>query len=112
VADVDRASYRELAAASILLVDVARGRFSTRATALLAQWPQAELVATRADQGTVWLADRQSLLSASTSEPPPGFDPTQLASLVFVRRTQGRDLTAADKLRVGNDVTEVVIRAS
>jgi hypothetical protein len=80
VADVDRASYRELAAASVLLTTRA-----DRAAALLAQWPRAKIVATRIDEASVSLTTRQGTVIESVPEPPPGFDPTTLASWAFIR---------------------------
>ena len=103
VADVDRAPYGKVTAASVLLVDDGQ-----RATALLAQYPRAEVVATRIDATSVRVATRQGRSVVRAADPPRGFDPTVLASLVFVR---GR-LSGSDKLRVGSRIIEVELAAS
>ena len=112
VADVDLAPYRELTAASVLLVGGPRSRFSERADALLAQWPRAQLVAQCVDEATVWLADRHGVSVLWALRPPPGFDPALLASVAFVRRAQGRAVAGTDRLRVGRHVTGIRSRAS
>ena len=101
VADVELASYRELAAASVLLTTGAE-----RAAALLAQWPRAEVVATRINEASVLLTTRQGVLTASVSQPPPGFDPAILASCVLIR---GREV---GKVRIGARVSEVAVTAA
>ncbi|HEX3783803.1 MAG TPA: hypothetical protein VHX38_29415 [Pseudonocardiaceae bacterium] len=114
VADLDRASYRELSSASILRIGGdADGPelFSTEADAMLAQWPNAELIATRAGRAELLVRTRHELLSVRAPQPPPGFDPMLLASAAFVRHAQGRGLVGVDKLRVGARVIAMVSAA-
>ncbi|MGA8115903.1 MAG: hypothetical protein WCA46_19775 [Actinocatenispora sp.] len=110
VVDVDRASVRELGAASILCVtlDSARPRdFVGRADGLLAQWPNARMVAGRVDEATCWVRLPDRLVTARMPSAPVDADPLALASVVSILDCRSLSLAGRTTLRLGDQVTPV-----
>lgn len=113
VADFARSTRLAMQDASIVLLRGTRAEFAPGASKVFTAWAFVQLVAMCVDEDTVWVATKQGRqLSVRATQPPPGFDPTILASLVFVREDQQRSLAGSDKLRVGEHVIEVVLAAA
>ncbi len=104
--DVTQGSFRQLAAASVLICRDPNDFLAT-ATELLARWPDARLVATVRDPATCLVCTRDELLAMTTLAHPAGFDPSLLASLAFVRTSQRRPLVGQHNLRLGDEVVTV-----
>jgi hypothetical protein len=108
VVDAAKGSVRQLAAASVLTCH-SPDDFPAIAAELLAQWPDARLVATVRDTATCLVHTRHELLALTVPAPPAGFDPLLLASLAFVRASQRRPLTGQHNLRCGDEVVTVQV---
>lgn len=103
-AHVDHAGGTELDNAAVLYLSPS----DPAADETLRQWPRAEIaaVAAHGDVCRVWTRDGAAF--ELTAE--PGVDPLLLASLVQVRRDQGRPLAAVERVRLGPRVIDVRVR--
>jgi hypothetical protein len=117
VADVDRASLGQLAAAAILVTapdaagagtDAAATSWRRAADELLRQWPDASLVAAPQCGGCrIRTRTGESLLRLAGDA--AGIDPVVLGSLAYARLSTTGRLSDRDRLRIGSRVIEVIV---
>jgi hypothetical protein len=110
VVDAIQGSIRQLSAASVLTCRSDKlSDFPATAEKLLAQWPDARMVATTRDPACCLVRTRHELLTLTVPDPPAGFDPLLLASLAFVRTSQRRPLLGEHRLHLGDRVVTVQV---
>ncbi|WP_025351713.1 hypothetical protein [Nocardia nova] len=110
VADLDTATMTEVASASII-VCAADHDFAETARRLLDEWPNARLIAARTPSGDCLVHHADGSVTARIGALPAGFDPTVLASMVYLRLMQGRSLLGTGHLALGDRVVTVRVAA-
>jgi hypothetical protein len=113
VVEIARASVRQLAAATILVVPWdGLARFTRHADDLLTTWPDSLLVAAGVDPATCVVRSRENTITVRAADAPAGFDPLSLASLVFVRSRQGLLHNGPDRLLLTTEIVTDVLSVS
>ncbi|MEU6560868.1 hypothetical protein [Nocardia nova] len=104
VACLDTAQMTEVAAAAIIVCGHIDDRtFAESARNLLREWPKARLIAARDRLGHCLIRYDGGTLTASADDPTGDFDPTLLASAVYVRVLRNRAPTGPGRLAIGGD---------
>ncbi len=109
IADLETASTGEVAAATIITCTAGETdrTFAETTRHLLAEWPNARLIATRHSMGRCVIGHAGGLLTAQIDDPPSGFDPILLASVVYVRLARSSPLEGTDRLVLGDRIVTI-----
>ncbi|MQY18541.1 hypothetical protein [Nocardia macrotermitis] len=112
IADLDTASIAEVSAARIIVcTDTDEREFAATAPALLTEWSHARLVVMRNSLGECVVHHAEGRVIASAQEPPIGFDPTVLASMVYIRLLRRQPPTGTGRLTLGDHTFTVRVVA-